>query len=74
MKGHTFKRCPCGSVRDEKGERINCPKRHGTWYYAHELPPDAAGKRRQDRKGGFPTEKAARAAMNEAIAKVATGT
>jgi integrase len=74
VKGHTFKRCPCGSVYDDQGNRINCPKKHGTWYYAHELPPDGSGKRRQTRKGGFRTEKAARAAMNDAIAKATTGT
>jgi integrase len=60
-------------VYDDQGNRINCPKKHGTWYYAHELPPDGS-RRRQVRKGGFRTEKAARAAMNDAIAKVATGT
>ena len=74
MKGHTFKRCPCGSVHDERGNRVNCPKKHGTWYYAHELPPDADGRRRQVRKGGFRTEKGAREAMTEALGRVATGT
>ncbi len=47
MKGYTFKRCPCGSIRDEQGKRVNCPKRHGSWTYVHELPPGPDGKRRQ---------------------------
>jgi integrase len=74
MKGHTFKRCPCGTVFDEKGKRINCPKKHGSWYFAHELPPGPDGKRRQSKAGGFPTEREARRAMNSAIGEVQSGT
>ncbi|MDQ1292834.1 MAG: hypothetical protein QG608_715, partial [Actinomycetota bacterium] len=73
MKGHTFKRCPCGPVHDDRGHRVNCSKKHGTWVYVHELPPDEACRRRQAKKGGFPTEKAARAAMNASIARVSAG-
>ena len=74
MKGSTFKRCPCGTVRDAQGNRINCPKRHGTWYYAHELPPGPDGKRQQSRVGGFATEREAREALNEALNELRRGT
>ncbi len=74
MQGHTFKRCPCGTVRDANGRRINCPKRHGTWYYALELPRGADGKRRQVKIGGFPSEREARDALAEAKKMARTGT
>ena len=74
MKGHTYKRCPCGVVRDADGKRINCRKKHGSWYYAHELPPGANRRRRQVFRGGFPTEKDAGQALSEAIAAVGNGT
>jgi hypothetical protein len=74
MKGHTYKRCPCGPVTDGAGRRVNCGKRHGSWFYIHDLPPDAAGKRRQVRKGGFATEREARTALNDALASLDRGT
>ena len=74
MKGHTLKRCPCGTLRDDHGRRVNCGKRHGSWYYMHELPPDATGKRRQAQKGGFATEREARKALNDALAQLHRGT
>jgi integrase len=74
VKGHTYKRCPCGALRDDAGRRINCGKRHGSWYYVHELPPDAAGTRRQASKGGFATERDARAALNELLSQLDRGT
>ena len=74
MKGHTLKRCPCGTLRDEQGRRVNCGKRHGSWYYMHELPPEASGRRRQTKKGGFSTEREARKALNDALARLHRGT
>ena len=70
MKGHTYKRCPCGTIRDAEGRRINCSKKHGSWYYVHELRPTANGRRRQTSKGGFTTEREARRALTEALDKV----
>lgn len=70
MKGHTYKRCPCGIVRDADGKRINCPKKHGSWSYMHELPSGPGGKRRQASRGGFTTERDARRALGEAVAAV----
>ena len=51
MKGHTYKRCPCGVLRDRDGRRINCQKKHGSWYYAHEISASPQGKRRQTFRG-----------------------
>jgi len=74
MKGHTYKRCPCGSLKDELGRRVNCPKKHGSWYFSHELPPSTSGKRRQVFKGGFATQREAQTALNDALARLERGT
>ncbi len=74
MKGHTFKKCPCGTVRDDAGRRVNCNKRHGSWTFVHELPPDLSGRRRQVKKGGFATEREARNALTEALSRMDQGT
>ncbi len=74
MKGHTYKRCPCGTLRDAQGRRVNCNKRHGSWYFAHDLPADTAAGRRQEKKGGYATEREARKALNESLARLDRGT
>jgi hypothetical protein len=73
MKGYTYKRCHCGVVRDSGGKRVNCQKRHGSWYYVHELPPAPDGRRRQTFRGGFSTEREARQALNQALDAVNSG-
>jgi hypothetical protein len=73
VKGHTYKRCQCGTVTDADGRRINCPKKHGTWYYKHELPPTPDGRRRQATKGGFATEREAQRALTIALDKIGRG-
>ena len=74
MKGHTYKRCPCGTRRDDNGKRINCSKKHGTWSFVHDLPPGRDGKRRQVTRGGFPTERDAREALTIELGKLRGGT
>jgi integrase len=74
VKGHTYKRCPCGTLRDADGRRINCPKRHGTWSFVHELPPGPDGSRRQSSRGGFATQAQARDALNQELGKLRRGT
>lgn len=74
MKGHTYKRCPCGTVLDADGKRVNCPKKHGTWQYVHELPSTLDGRRRQSKVSGFATEREARQALTEAIDGLRRGT
>src|SRR3954469_4547174 len=73
MKGQIWKRCPCGDVRDNAGRIVNCPKRHGSWYYRHDVPPAADGRRRQVKRGGFQTEREARDALNDVLARLARG-
>jgi integrase len=73
VKGHTYKRCPCGTLRDEQGRRINCAKRHRSWSYIHDLPLGPDGKRRQTSAGGFASEREARKALNESLARIDRG-
>lgn len=75
MKGSTFKRCTCPVVKDEKGRRVNCPKRHGSWSYTVDVGVDqATGKRKQLMRGGFPKQTDAQNALNELLAKLQAGT
>ncbi len=64
-----YKRCKCRGA-DDKDLGANCPKlkradnswnpKHGTWYFALELPPGPNKKRRpRMRRGGFETREAA---------------
>jgi integrase len=68
MRGSTYKHCGC---RDADGRRLNkaCPKLrqrgHGTWYYVITLPPHADGRVRQRRRGGYATQDAAQADLDE---------
>ena len=73
MKGYVYKRCPCGTIRDAEGRRVNCRKKHGSWSYVHELPPAADGRRKQASKGGFATEREAQNALTEALDKINRG-
>ncbi|MBS2963813.1 tyrosine-type recombinase/integrase [Actinocrinis puniceicyclus] len=75
MKGSTFKRCTCPVVKDAKGRRQNCQKKHGSWSYVLDIGIDpATGKRKQFKRGGFRTQTAAQDALNELLAKVQQGT
>jgi integrase len=72
-RGRVYRRCSC---RGEDGRQLgqSCPRlasdgKHGTWYFAVDMPGDA-GKRRTMRRGGFSTK----AAANRALADVANRT
>jgi hypothetical protein len=78
-----YKRCKC---RDADGKDIgaSCPKlkradgswnpKHGTWYFALELPPGPGGKRRpRMRRGGFGTREDALDARDQAKATLRKG-
>jgi integrase len=47
VKGSTYKRCKCPAQYDAKGNRKNCRKDHGTWYYVADVGRGADGKRKQ---------------------------
>ena len=73
MNGRTFKRCPCGTVKDARGRTVACPKRHGTWSFMHEVPAGRDQKRRQVKRGGFASQRAAVAAMQESLDSLRRG-
>jgi integrase len=70
VTGTVFKRCSCPPVLDGAGRRRNCSKRHGSWFFAHDVP-DVSGKRRQIRRGGFASAADTRAALEDSL--LATG-
>lgn len=76
MKGSVSKSCGC---RDEAGKRLGakCPKlrssRHGSWGFVVDLPAGADGKRRQQRRGGFPTQDAAQTALDDLRSRLGEG-
>lgn len=75
MKGQTYKRCTCSlhELVDADGRRATCHRKHGAWYYRHDVPPGADGARRQAKRGGFGTEREARKAMNDSLAMLDRG-
>jgi integrase len=69
---HVFKRCgcrtgggPCPRLRRPNG---TWSAGHGAWHYRLELPPDAGGRRRQLRRGGYRSHHEALAARDHAQA------
>jgi integrase len=73
VQGTTYKRCPCPVRRDRHGRRMACSKSHGSWTYHVDVPATDGRKRRQVTKGGFPTRKAAKAALAEFLGHAARG-
>lgn len=73
MKGSTYKRCKCPVAYDAKGNRRNCRKDHGAWYYVADVGFDEKGKRKQVRKGGFRTSDDAEKALNALLGRVNEG-
>lgn len=60
--GKTFKRCGCRNSRRQRLEQ-NCPRLaergHGSWYF-HCSAPNLLGRSERVRRGGFPSQAAAR--------------
>lgn len=73
MKGSTYKRCKCPVAYDAKGNRRNCRKDHGAWYYVADVGTGPDGKRKQDRKGGFRTSDDAEKALSALLSRVNEG-
>ena len=73
VQGTTYKRCPCPVRRDRNGRRMACGKAHGSWTYHVDVPATNGRQRRQVTKGGFPTRKAAEAALAEFLGHAARG-
>lgn len=73
--GTQYKTLPVRPTADERAE--SCPRmtdtKHGSWAFYISAGKDAkTGKRKQHRKSGFPTEKAARVARNKVAAPSTT--
>jgi integrase len=75
-RGRVYRRCSC---RDETGKQLgqSCPRlatdgKHGTWYYAVDMPSEV-GKRRTMRRGGFSTKAAANRALADVTSRAAQG-
>jgi len=74
VRGHTFKRCTCPLRRDEAGNRVTCPRQHGSWVYVADVSPQEPGqKRRQQTKGGFATRREAEAGLQEYLRRAQLG-
>jgi integrase len=74
-RGRVYRRCSC---RDAGGKQLgqSCPRlatdgKHGSWYYAVDLP--TAGKRKTMRRGGFTTRAAASRALSDVTNRAAQG-
>jgi integrase len=78
MKGATFKRCGCKDAVTGRPLDRKCPKlkssKHGSWFYVVELSPGQDGKRRQQRRGGFTSQRAAEDALSTVVSKLTGGT
>ncbi len=71
MKGSVTKRCTCPAIFDEKGKRKTCPKRHGSWSFIADVGEDpVTGRRKQVKRGGFPTREDAERALADQLSQV----
>jgi integrase len=75
-RGRVYRRCSC---RDAAGRQLGqaCPRlvadgKHGSWYFAVDLPGEA-GKRKTMRRGGFATKAAASKALADVTSRAARG-
>lgn len=77
MAGSFFRRCTKCSERTRLPEGARrCPTCGGmdtSWYYHLSFTDPATGKRRQPKRGGFPTRKAAQVAARKLLDKVDKG-
>jgi integrase len=78
VKGSVYRRCACrdetGKMRGPSCPRLGRERGHGTWYFHADVGRDGrTGKRREKRKGGFPTKAEAERALAEVLADVGRG-
>jgi integrase len=59
-------------VLDDAGRRKNCQKRHGSWFFMHDVR-DSSAKRRQVQRGGFATAADAEAALQASLTATGMG-
>jgi len=67
-----FKRCSCINPSTGKQYGRRCPKLersdHGAWWFTHDVPPGADGRRRRPTRGPFASEHEADIALTESLA------
>jgi hypothetical protein len=67
-QGHVYSWCGCREPGSDRRMGTRCPLRgqggHGSWYLSLELPPAPDGHRRRIRRGGFPAQESAEAALD----------
>ena len=75
-RGRVYRRCSC---RDDVGRQLGqaCPRlasdgKHGTWYFAVDMPAEG-GSRRTMRRGGHATKAAANRALADVTNRTAQG-
>lgn len=76
MKGRVGRICTC---RDDAGKQLGtrCPElardgKHGAWFFVVDLPR-VAGKRKEMRRRGYPTKKAAEKALKDVLDRFGAG-
>jgi integrase len=75
MRGSVYKRCGCPVKRSPAGTRLACKKTHGSWFYVADAGVHpASGKRRQLKRGGYPTKAEAEDALAELVDSAQKGT
>jgi hypothetical protein len=70
-QGSVYSWCGCRDQRSGRRLGSRCPRRgqpgHGSWYVSVELPAGPGGDRRRIRRGGFPDQPAAQAALERLV-------
>jgi integrase len=74
MRGSVVKRCSCPPIRNDRGQRIACKLKHGSWSFIADAGRDqTTGKRRQVKRGGFATKAEAERALAELVDQAGKG-
>ncbi len=75
-RGRVYRRCAC---RDDTGRQLGtrCPllsgdRKHGTWYFAVDVP-SVDGRRKTMRRSGYPTKGAAQRALDDVLTRYGAG-
>jgi hypothetical protein len=73
VKGSVYKPCPGPVDRHARGARNACRLEDGSWECVADAGRGSDGRRRQVRKAGFPTRRAAEHALTELLDDLRTG-
>ncbi len=77
MRGSVLKRCACRDPQTGKQLGRRCPNLarsdHGAWWFIHDVPPGANGRRRRTPIGPFSSETDAESALATSLAEMHGG-